>query len=707
MKPKVGIYHKTLRLDGLAKTGSELDISNEKVLIHRLNAAVTLSPDEIRSATPSALEEAIKDVLPALPGRSFPAQTISELVRRRAVAGSGTGKAWPPREFVAVVWPFQGQTAVDFDPLSPTLSAECSDMTLGDKVELAGKLVIKDFMAAHMTKKEAGVQQLVELRAALQAKLGLAHSQAGMPTGEEWQIWAGVMQLATAVVAMVQSEPLTSATLATFEKLDGGSLKEAGALESIMADPWWASRRSKVWETAAYETAAEPLMRSIASVMTDASCPFGAPLVEEKWQLARARLQGWVKQLRSGAADFVLEALVHRVRSDAAVAASQPHTSETLDWVAKLRERAAWLGDFVLPQPIIKSQLADADQELGRVAADIGTKVRLSSGNALLEEVCAQDTVTEEGARRLSAEYDGCEGLPVPQEVLTQMGALLEQVRGQEELTPSHCKLAVLLWRFLAHSRDASAAPGPDDSAAFAKTLSGLRLQEALGSSAGDTKAVRVARITEALLDFERCGVTGVLPSAEDAISAAAAAAKAELAKEHAGRLQSACAKAEEAVESLAAAAGGGRSPGESWKAALGEASTADDVAREATYFLFAGGTAVTRQLDDLYIRVTEAWALVQSATADLQTVGGSPLDLQALADKKAAAERQSKITGMEANLVEAWGIAGAEKRAKKIKAHITAMARHGLAPDDIHPRIWQKSQDLVAGSRAGAAPCT
>ena len=169
---------------------------------------MTLSPDEIRNASATMLTHAIKDILPSLPGRDFPQATCAELVRRRAMLHITS-----PRDFVEVIWPFPSSPNSDFDPLEARLRHECSELSAETKVELASNMIVKDFMAAHMSQKAAGAQHLVELVAALDDH-GFAHSQAAecgrakeCASDTSQKAWDCVIDAAAAVAASARGRP--------------------------------------------------------------------------------------------------------------------------------------------------------------------------------------------------------------------------------------------------------------------------------------------------------------------------------------------------------------------------------------------------------------------------------------------------------------------------------------------------------------------
>ena len=187
-----------------------------------------------------------------------------------------------------------------------------------------------------------------------------------------------------------------------------------------------------------------------------------------------------------------------------------------------------------------------------------------------------------------------------------------------------------------------------------------------------------------------------IMPAGQSAISGAIAAVKAELVSGCESILASLCSKAERVVRDLAAVAGGGKEPESSWKAKLTEASTWDDVLREAAYFLFPKGVPITKRLDELHVQVKKEWPEIERAKAALEAVTKSvaPEPSTALIERKDAATALSKITGMEAHLMEA--LDSGSQRSRKLKGLVITMTKHNIAPEDLDARIWAKDKSFL-----------
>ena len=515
---------------------------------------------------------------------------------------------------------------------------------------------------------------------------------------------------------MVQTAPLSAARLSCLEKLDDGATVHAKTLEALLLDPWWKARRAKVWDTAPHESTSEPIMRQLIEVMKDDSIPFGAAVLEEKWQLAQSRVPQWQQNLRSGATADVLAALVARAQLDTGRATAAEPSPETLRAVHALSSRVQWLATVAKPHSADIKKIGD---ELTALVLDQDARVRLSSGNALLATLEGESTITADDAQLLSDAYDGCVGLPAPTEVLTSMKQVFVQLSEQQTLTGNHCKLAGLLANFLgdadslAHTHGGESHVMTSDTrviaAKFEKTRVGMALSEAVVVRPGEQKEVRLARLSEALLEYETDCVTAVMPVAAAQVATAVEEATGELSTEYETSLQALCAKATSAAAALAAAAGGGKEAHQSWKAALTTQSSLDDVAREAQYFLFPGGISITQKLDELFIQVDKAWGDMEKAKKALETLAGRPVDMPGahLTKEKEDAKHSAKVTGMEAKFMEAFALAG-EKRSKMLKGHIAAMGKHRISPEELEPILWTHAQKLLAGraadSRAASA---
>ena len=249
---------------------------------------------------------------------------------------------------------------------------------------------------------------------------------------------------------MVQTIPLAADRLASFERVDNGSNTHGKTLEALLLDPWWTMRRSKVWDIAAHESAGEPIMQTLANVMSDVGMPFGAAVLAEKWQLARSCLQQWQNKLRIGAADFVIDALVKRARFDTSCAKEAEASEETVVTLNTLSCDVKRLSTMAKPEHT--PALQKIEDELCGLVRDKGAKVGLSHGNAVLAQLEGVP-MTEADADLLSVAYDGCVGLPVQEEVRSSRWPVLKKFSEHHALAANHCKVGGLLASFLGDVR--------------------------------------------------------------------------------------------------------------------------------------------------------------------------------------------------------------------------------------------------------------
>ena len=112
-------------------------------------------------------------------------------------------------------------------------------------------------------------------------------------------------------------------------------------------------------------------------------------------------------------------------------------------------------------------------------------------------------------------------------------------------------------------------------------------------------------------------------------------------------------------------------------------------------------GISITKKLGDLFIKADQTWKAMEKMKHALEALEGQPVDLPSatLILNRDSAQHHAKVTGMEANLIEAFALFG-EKRSNLLKGYATSMGKHRIAPDDLDPRIWEKAQGLLGGSR-------
>jgi len=255
-KPKVGIYHRRLQLPGLQKTLSVADYLTEEAQVAALAAAERLQPGELPRLPEEELRPALDLILKQMPANELPKETLSGLVRRRALLALES-----PAMLMKVAWPWHTDSSSlrprEFDPYEPTMSTipDNDDFNKDDKMKLAADIIVKDALATYMLRRELGINLVVGL-AAVACNVSATTSA----------LAAEVIANVQAIAAIVQKTPATSEqlkALVTLRDRDHAPGSFTDGLTQLLAEPWWTTKLNMVWETAAAESLAAPTIEKI------------------------------------------------------------------------------------------------------------------------------------------------------------------------------------------------------------------------------------------------------------------------------------------------------------------------------------------------------------------------------------------------------------------------------------------------------------
>lgn len=312
----------------------------------------------------------------------------------------------------------------------------------------------------------------------------------------------GMRQTFAAVAAVVQTTAITGGQLQALVALKDNTLLLAKALAPVLKDAWWAEQLTQVWQTAAAEGVAEPMMSSIVKVCQDPGATPAA--VSQAWATAEAKLTRWQREMREGSTKAVEDALEAwlRQRMTAAIAGgaavSRPAApvggaadsrsstpgSATDDWVAEaelLRSRATWFHATCRPEAL-SELLAD----LTAASALAGAARKLDAGLALVPSLLAEDA-SEALVQSMLAAFQECQGLSPDPEAQKQMSAALDALaESKAPMTLTRAELAASLLDLLG-GKGVGLADSRADEMSWRKTLHGFRMI-ALSERSGDMK---------------------------------------------------------------------------------------------------------------------------------------------------------------------------------------------------------------------------
>ena len=184
-----------------------------------LEAAINLSPAEIRNIDQTVLDSSVKSCVKSLAGSKWPKETILGLIRRAAMACLES-----PKDFLNISWPFisisSANSPVDtpsFDPANPMLCHQMELVSMDEKVEAFKNMLVKDFMAIFLRKGQTGMTTLAAMGQSFESLYSGAH-------GENAKRIANLRKCVLAVSALAQQTTITPDQFEAFESLDQGKL---------------------------------------------------------------------------------------------------------------------------------------------------------------------------------------------------------------------------------------------------------------------------------------------------------------------------------------------------------------------------------------------------------------------------------------------------------------------------------------------------
>ena len=598
-KPRVELYNRRQRLPGFAKQAHESEVMAEESQIKVLEAAINLSPAEIRNVDQTVLISSVKVVQKTLAGSRWPKETILELTRRAAMAHLES-----PGEFLKIAYPFSSADSPAgtqvFDPTDPRLCQQAAHVSMEAKIEAFENLVVKDFMAIALRKGQEGMPILAAMGKSF-------HEYYRSAAAEDVERCSELSKCVLAVSALAQQTAITPDQFEAFEALDQGKCSFASALQPCLADLFWEDRKALVWDVAAYESTTHAILDQIVQALGK-----GDPCldVDDAWGLAQKRWAAWTQKMRLGALKPVADALAQQLVSEAGALQEQAAPADVaLSQAKRLVDRASWLTEVA---PSVGPQLTDTRRILTNAVTGWDAQVKMSEGNRLLHEMIttldADEEVTLGMVKQLRAEYDGCVGICPPADITDDLEKLLEFLAHVEaaESTSDHAWLAMRVNTLLLTAAEAQGgatdaedggssradspgtrpcscadSPGTRPSRqatdAWTKTAKGFELHEALGEQ---TKGnVRIATLAEKLESYhDQSGEA--LEAFREFLEPRVAEARQELTSKEQCEWESMVQEATHNLAVLASKAGG--KPDGSWKADLNDDSSWEDVQREA-----------------------------------------------------------------------------------------------------------------------------
>ena len=323
----------------------------------------------------------------------------------------------------------------------------------------------------------------------------------------------GMRQTFGAVAAVVQTTAITGAQLQALVALKDNTLLLAKSLAPVLQDAWWAEQLTQVWQTAAAEGVAEPMMSSIVQVCRDPGATPAA--VSQAWATAEAKLARWRREMREGSTKAVEDALEAwlRQRMTAAIAGraavsrpaapvgeaadSRPSTpgSAADDWVAEaelLRSRATWFHATCRPEAL-SELLAD----LTAASALAGAARKLDAGLALVPSLLAEDTC-EALVQSMLAAFRECQGLSPDPPAQRQMSQALDALaQSKAPMTLTRAELAASLLDLLGGkgAGESASRAGLADSQAEGESAAGVGLADRRADEMGWRKTLHGFRM--------------------------------------------------------------------------------------------------------------------------------------------------------------------------------------------------------------------
>ncbi len=338
-KPKVHLYHMKQRLPALAKTADSLAVLAEQNRYTVLVAAERLSPGEVHSLPEDELASCLEIVLKELPAEKLPPQTALGLVRRRCAL-----QVRNPAVFFNTCWPWSSDSCADdnscaFDPLSPCMKKATAG--LEDKVNAMRHHVTQEFLAVHMPRQTQGIPALLEFYDLVRK----SHDPQGLSPAVA-QMVSEVRSTLSGIAAIIQNSPVTSEQVEALLALKNAKGQTNQDIAILLKDSWWDRQMKQVWATATAESIAAPTLERLKQAAL-AGCQGSAVKEEEHsreaWETAMAKYTAWCGELREGATDAVMEALLaHAHTAVASLCEGAESTPVWLSAAAAWRRRLTW-----------------------------------------------------------------------------------------------------------------------------------------------------------------------------------------------------------------------------------------------------------------------------------------------------------------------------------------------------------------------------
>ncbi len=706
-RPRVEVYNRRQRVPGLAKQAHESEVIAEELQIKVLESAINFCPAEIRNCDQKVLEASVKVCDKSVRAYRWPKETILGLIRRAAMACLES-----PEKFLKIAWPISGANSpadtVNFDPVSPRLSQNTECVSMDEKYEALELMIVKDFMPIVLKKGQAGMPILVEMAASFEKYF------TGPATGANTNRIRDLRTCVLGLSALAKQTTITPDEFEAFEAVDQAKLTYGSELGPCLADGFWQERRTLLWNVAAYESTTHAILQQTVATLTQ-----GPPLnddgrqaMEEAWTLSQNRWPSWTENMRLGALQPLAEALAQQLVSEASTMQVEAmEASVALARAKTLDARASWLAEVM---PSVAPRLQDSQRTLRSAMTGWDAQVRMSKGNQLLREMAVRldssEKVTTDMVAKLRAEYDGCLGICPPAEITDDLKNVLEFLAAIEldQLESNHAWLAVRISTLLLTASSSADSLGAESSSVnspgarpsqettdnWTKTAKGLELQEALAASTrGDSRITALAEKLESL--HQQSGE--VLESFRDHLQTRVKEARREITAQEKSEWDSIMADAQSYLTELADKAGGAPgTPGGSWKAALSEDSSWEDVQREAKYHLFKHDPTskedVAKDIENTHNNLTKALELLEAKDERIKgwSLEAAPARPEGFSKKIKDTTHLAKATLMEIKFLKAMSEAPGV-RSKKIKERVTSMSRHHLAPEHMQPALWTK----------------
>ena len=685
-QPKVQIYHRRQRLPTFKKSNDMLAVYNEEAALRALEAAEALQPSEMQDVTEEVFRESMKEVLAQLTLDRFPREVLLGVLRRRAGACMDN-----PDKFLEIWWPWGADVAV-CDPFNARLrdmqQLLASEGSSHDELAtLVSDSVIKNYLTKHMAQKATGITPIAKMRDQLCQAATDARVQ--NLTGKAAETVANLVQVVLGLAAAVQSEAVTPEQLSAFTAMDDGKNKTAAPLEPLWNDPWWKEKRAKVWDTAAVESVARPIMDKAMVAWKESQS--SRQDVAEAWRVVQSQYNKWTTKTRAGSTDELVNVMVTRLLEDVKAVGDGEISTEFIAYADQLRTRIMWVSG-------LSSQTEAKLQSAREVVADImqtrGGQQKLQIGivqiDGLLEQANSGD-VSHEHIQDLLKTFQECKGLEVSDAIAVKMCDMLHMLQKIDDATGEVCELALIMLELVpvayAETRQEELQPEQE----WKLLQHGIRLQQLMATpEAARNKDTWRADAAHALAKWMGV-VASHTPTSQQASELVAHAEGVDkvLTEHHDDRIRLQGEKLTGSLNMLQTEAMGLQ--GTSWKAKLNETSTWEDVAREAGYHLFpVGQTNIMKTIDAKFDQVCKDYAAWEHAHHESGRTVSENADLKVRYEETC---RVARVTHTEAYFIEILSSVPKEKLKPKIRHRIASMAQpeKQVNSDDVFPVLWQR----------------